>query len=171
MEIRRVRESDAEAVLALFRRLDEETAFMMHEPGERTTTVDEQRAHIRRIAEADTQLLLVADAGDGRLVGFLAATGGMFRRNRHGCYLVMGILQAYTGKGLGTQLFEALDGWVAARKLHRLELTVMTHNAPAIALYLKMGFQIEGTRKHSLRVGDQWFDEYLMAKLLTPAKA
>jgi Acetyltransferases, including N-acetylases of ribosomal proteins len=48
--------------------------------------------------------------------------------------------------------------------LTRLELTVMVHNERAIALYKKMGFEIEGTKKRSMRIDGQYVDEYYMAK-------
>ena len=51
-------------------------------------------------------------------------------------------------------------------ELHRLELTVMIHNAPAIALYQKFGFQIEGTKRASLKVDGTYVDEYVMSLLL-----
>lgn len=44
-------------------------------------------------------------------------------------------------------------------------LTVMTHNSRAIALYKKMGFTIEGLKKHSMKVDGRYVDEYLMAKI------
>ena len=42
----------------------------------------------------------------------------------------------------------------------------MVHNERAIRLYKKMGFEIEGTKKHSLFVNGQYVDEYYMAKIL-----
>ncbi|NMB90388.1 MAG: GNAT family N-acetyltransferase, partial [Chloroflexi bacterium] len=51
--------------------------------------------------------------------------------------------------------------------IHRLELTVMTHNQRALALYRKMGFEIEGTLRHNMRVDGVYVDEYSLAQLLT----
>jgi RimJ/RimL family protein N-acetyltransferase len=42
----------------------------------------------------------------------------------------------------------------------------MAHNSGAIALYKKMGFEIEGTKNHSLIVDGMYIDEYYMAKLV-----
>ncbi|MGE4051090.1 MAG: GNAT family N-acetyltransferase, partial [Piscinibacter sp.] len=54
------------------------------------------------------------------------------------------------------------DRWAGAL---RLELTVFTDNAPAIALYRKFGFEIEGThRAYALRDG-RYDDVYAMARL------
>jgi len=62
----------------------------------------------------------------------------------------MGILQAYTGRGLGSQFFKALEEWAMKHNIHRFELTVMSHNERAISLYRKMGYQTEGVKQDSL---------------------
>jgi RimJ/RimL family protein N-acetyltransferase len=56
--------------------------------------------------------------------------------------------------------------WAHRHRVHRLELTVMAHNAAAVALYEKAGFVIEGTRRHSMLIDGSYVDEYYMAKLL-----
>ncbi|WP_309247700.1 GNAT family N-acetyltransferase [Priestia flexa] len=64
------------------------------------------------------------------------------------------------------QLFQQLEEWAKEQQIHRLELTVVVENVIAIHLYKKIGFQIEGTKKHSLRINGQYVDEYIMSKLL-----
>jgi RimJ/RimL family protein N-acetyltransferase len=53
-----------------------------------------------------------------------------------------------------------------ARGIRRLQLIVQSHNRTARALYEKMGFVVEGTRKDALRVEGSYVDGYYMAKLL-----
>lgn len=163
--IRTIRPDDAEQFLNLCTKLDEETQFMMLEPGERTTTVLEQQDYIERLLLRGNNTIIVAEY-DGRLVGYLSAFGGEFNRNKHSVHLVIGILQAFTGCGIGSQMFVALEQWARQHSIHRLELTVMTHNEAGIALYRKRGFEVEGTKKQSLLVNGQYVDEYYMAKFL-----
>jgi RimJ/RimL family protein N-acetyltransferase len=170
MNIRNISESDSEAFLRLCLALDQETAFMMLEPGERTTTVEEQRQKIRSVLAQANQTILVVEQDD-RLVGFLGAYGGNFQRNRHAAYIVIGILQAYGGQGIGKALFRALEAWADSHGLHRLELTVMCHNERAIRLYQNMGYKIEGIKQDSLWVNGRYADEYYMAKLLNDSPA
>lgn len=167
MEIRPVREEDAAAFLTLQLHLDEETHFMMLEPGERRTSMEDTRRRIRAMLDQPNALLLVVDAGEAGLAGYLCAEGGEFRRNWLSAYITCGVLQAFAGQGLGRRLFEQLEEWARACGMRRLELTVMTHNQRAVALYRRMGFIIEGVRKDSLRVDGQFVDEYAMAKILT----
>ena len=48
----------------------------------------------------------------------------------------------------------------------RLELTVFCENTPAVRLYRKMGFEIEGIRRNSMKLDGVYKDEYAMAKML-----
>jgi len=163
--IRQISEGDAEKFLFLMRQLEEETKFMMCEPGERKTTLEEQAKRIRDILSSDSQTILVAE-DDATLVGFVGAFGFNVRRRRHCLHVVIGTLQTYSGLGIGTMLMEALEHWARENNIRRLELTVITRNEPALALYRKMGFEIEGTKKASLLVDSELVDEFYMAKLL-----
>ena len=59
-------------------------------------------------------------------------------------------------------LIEAADRWF---NLRRLELTVYVDNEPAIALYKKFGFVIEGTRRADAFRDGAFVDSYMMARL------
>ena len=165
MLIRTIRPDDAEQFLNLCKKLDQETRFMLLEPDERTITVQEQRDHIERLLLQENSTTFVVEH-NGQLVGYLSASGGQFRRNRHSAHIVIGILQYFTGQGIGGQLFAALEEWAPQKSITRLELTVMTHNQAGLTLYKKRGFTIEGTKKHSLLINGQYIDEYYMTKLL-----
>lgn len=166
--VREITESDAPAFLEMCRSMDFETKFMMLEPGERTLTEDEQRERIRSLAGRDNTTILVAEI-DEQLVGYIFADGGRYRRNWHSAHIVIGIRAARTGQGIGAKLFQALFDWAPEHGLTRLELAVMAHNERGIHLYQKMGFEVEGLRRHSLMVDGQYVDEYAMSKLLNAA--
>jgi RimJ/RimL family protein N-acetyltransferase len=165
-EIREICASDAPAFLDLRKQLDTETDFLMLEPGERRATVEQTRAHIRDVlAQSNSTILVVEDQGE--LVGYLEVSGGRYRRNRHSAHLVVALRKSHMGQGIGKRLFSRIETWARERDLHRLELTVMTHNRRAVALYQKMGFEIEGTKWHALKVDGRFVNEYYMGKLLT----
>lgn len=165
MMIREIKESDAEGFLHLLKKLDEETEFMMFEPGERSTKIEEQRNEIKGILLRNNETILVAEK-NGHLIGYIGAYGGRYIRNRHTAHIVIGILQDFAGQRIGTKLFTELERWAYKHKVHRLELRVMVHNERAIGLYEKMGFEIEGMKRHSLFINGSYVDEYYMAKLL-----
>lgn len=165
VEIRHITLDDAPAFLDLCLSLDHETAFMMFEPGERTTTLDEQREAIARILAAANSTIIVAEDA-GKLVGHVSAYGGEFNRIRHSAYIVVGVRQAAAGQGIGTRLFTELDAWAAENDVLRLELTVRVDNQHAIRLYQRMGFEIEGTKRKALLVDGVLIDELYMARLI-----
>jgi RimJ/RimL family protein N-acetyltransferase len=165
MEIRKIKESDAEAFVELCVKVEEESEFMLIRPGERTSTIEQQRARIAEIVASDNTALLVAEEG-GELWGYAAAIGGPYERNRRTAHLVIGIRAAHTNQGLGTRLMAALESWARTHGIHRLELEVMKTNAAAIALYQKMGFELEGVRKESVYIDGAFVDDLYMARLL-----
>ena len=81
-------------------------------------------------------------------------------------YIVMGVLQAWVGRGIGRSLLEALEGWAQSKGLHRLELMVNCNNGRAIRLYENFGFESEGVKRHALRIDGQYIDAFYMAKLI-----
>ena len=87
-------------------------------------------------------------------------------RRRHVGYVGLAVHDKWQSKGIGTALMQALidlaDNWL---NLSRLELTVFTDNEPALKLYRKLGFEIEGThRKFAFRDGE-YADCYAMARV------
>jgi L-phenylalanine/L-methionine N-acetyltransferase len=69
-------------------------------------------------------------------------------------------------RGIGAALLAALidtaDNWL---NLTRLELTVFVDNEPAIRLYKKFGFAIEGTRRADAFREGRFVDSFQMARL------
>ena len=82
----------------------------------------------------------------------------------------MSVRDDWQNRGVGTALLAAAvdlaDNWL---NYTRLELTVYTDNAMAMALYRKFGFEIEGTLKSYAFRGGRFIDAYTMARI-TPAK-
>jgi putative acetyltransferase len=121
----------------------------------------------KRLAEPDEgKYSLVAVVGE-EVVGRLGLSTDPGRpRRKHAGGIGMAVRDDFQGQGVGTALLEAAidmaDHWL---NLQRLELTVFCDNEPAVRLYKKCGFEIEGTlRRHSFREG-QYFDVYYMARL------
>ena len=166
MRIRMICAKDAQQFLELNHKLDVETKLMLLEPGERSTTVQQVQTRIEHTVAKDNEAVFVLE-DDGVLVGYASVIGGHLKRNSHKASVVTGILQSHAGKGMGSLLFQRLIEWAHSSSLHRLELTVMKHNARAIGLYQKFGFEIEGVKKASLLIDGQYVDEYLMGLVLS----
>ena len=108
---------------------------------------------------------LVAEL-DGRVVGSLTLHLEANPRRRHTGGIGMGVHDDSQGQGVGGALLAAAldlaDNWLG---LERLELTVFVDNAPAIALYKKFGFEIEGTARRFAWRNGEYADAYTMARL------
>ena len=156
---------DAEALLALQHRLDAQSSSMLLEPGEREQNPEPLRTRLAAQNRTSGSFDLVADGPDG-LAGWLEVQVLPFRRAQHTGYLVIGVDAAAAGHGIGTALLTEAAAEAIKRGLLRLELTVMTDNLRAVALYLRSGFQVEGLRRRALHRDDATIDEYYMGRLL-----
>ena len=165
--VRELRDEDAESLLSLHHALDAETSMMMLEPGERTVTVGDVRAQLRRTVKTANATILAAQAGD-ELVGYVEAAGGRYRRTRHTAYVVIGVRDAWQGRGLGRELLMSLEKWARGHGIRRLELTVRVDNARARRLYERARYITEGVRRASLVIGNETVDELAMARIIEP---
>jgi putative acetyltransferase len=102
---------------------------------------------------------------DGRIVGCADVTQYQGRR-RHSGGIGLCVHDDFHGRGIGSAMMAALvelaDDWL---DLKRLELTVHTDNAPAIRLYRKFGFEVEGTLRANAFRGGVYVDAHAMARL------
>ncbi|GGC77090.1 GCN5 family N-acetyltransferase [Thalassobacillus devorans] len=165
MIVREIKVTDAKGLSILTKQVEDSSDYMLWEPEERIINRERQLKMIKSVQEKENSTILIAE-NCGALVGYLLAFGGSAKRNNHSAYIVIGISKDYRGQGIGTKLFRKLEEWAANHNIHRLELTTVTKNEAGLSLYKKMGFEIEGTKRHSLFINGKWIDEYFMAKLL-----
>lgn len=160
MEIRRLIDTDAKEFYNCLKIIDSETDFMMFEPDERAWNGEKLAKNLK-----DENNLFLGAIENGKIVGFLSAQRGSFRRIRHTAYVVIGIQKNYCNRKIGTKLFQKLDEWAIQNEIIRLELTVECGNKVAIRLYEKSGFTIEGIKKKTMYVNGKYVDEYMMSKI------
>ena len=170
MIVREIKMSDAENLSHLIQQVEASSEYMLWEAEEREAEAERQKSIIKRMKDSNNSTILVAETENNELTGYLFAIGGDAKRNRHSAYIVVGISEAYRGKGVGTKIFKKLEQWATHHNIRRLELTVVTRNEAGLSLYKKMGFEIEGTKKQSLFIGDEFVDEYYMSKLISPVQ-
>lgn len=165
--VREATPSDAAALLAHLKALAAEPGINIPlAPDEITMTLDQEKALLADIAESPSAIMLVAEA-DGALVGELSLKAISPRRAvRHVATLGMSVAQAWRGKGVGRALLTDVLAWAPTAGIKRVELYVYARNAPAIALYERFGFAVEGRRRSFIREGDAYLDDLVMAKLL-----
>ena len=103
---------------------------------------------------------------DGLMIGSASFYRHQNARQKHAAGLGMMVNPAYWGMGNGSklmaQLMEIADNWL---NLQRVELEVNVDNPPAVALYHKFGFEIEGTHKYHAYGDGRMADSYFMARI------
>jgi len=124
----------------------------------------------KRLAEPAEGVFSLVACAESEVVGQLGLHTFPNRpRRRHVGQIGMAVRDDWQGRGAGTALLQAAiplaEQWL---NLSRLELEVYTDNEPAIRLYKKFGFRIEGTLVHFAFRDGQYEDAYLMARLRVP---
>ena len=79
----------------------------------------------------------------------------------------MGVRKDYWGQGLGSKMLFELDNYSKKEGILRLEAMVRCSNRRGVNLYLKAGYQIEGTRRKAAYINGKFEDEYFIAKILS----
>ena len=126
----------------------------------------EERRWIRAVRRHPDGALLVAEI-DSALVGRLSIARDPHPSSAHVADLGLMVSAGHRRRGIGAALLEAAEEWANSANVTKLELHVFPHNAPAIALYEKHGYEREGLRRRHYRLPDgELADTLLMSKLL-----
>ena len=161
MNIRSAIVSDADRVLTFLHEFRAEglSTVLQHTT---SPTLEEERAFINKLS-GSAGLMLIAFKED-RVVGCLTAETETHGQLCHSCEFAMGVLRAERGCGIGTALISRLSEWANAMGLRRIQLKVLARNAGALRLYRRLGYEVEGTRRQAIKVGDSYEDLIEMAK-------
>jgi RimJ/RimL family protein N-acetyltransferase len=164
--VRQAGEGDVPALIGLVNALACEAKLLFVMPIDPETGAESLVAFLQSNAASGNQTVLVAES-QGALTGLTTATGGVHPAKRGTVEVGIGVLDSHRGRGIGRALMVALEAWARGAGIHRLQLPVVTSNAPAIALYRKVGFEVEGVLRESVQVEGRSLDQFMMAKLLS----
>jgi len=153
------------ARITLVNALAAERSFFFIMPIDPVTGLAILRDHLASIAVSGNEAVLAARY-EGELVGLLTGMRGVHPARRGAVEIGVGVYAPWRRQGIGAALVMALEHWARVVGCHRLQLHVVTANAPAIALYRKLGFTLEGTLRAIATIDGKRFDELLMAKLV-----
>jgi ribosomal protein S18 acetylase RimI-like enzyme len=99
------------------------------------------------------------------VVGWCDITPHHYEGLDHVGELGMGVLKGYRGQGIGLALLQQSVEFARENGLEKVELEVFASNYPAIRLYEKEGFEIEG-RKRQARKLDGKYDDIIVMGLM-----
>ena len=167
MTVREATPADAERLIGHMQQLlSEEHVDIPLAPNEFVLTVEEERELLAAYNESDNSIFLLAEAGSD-LVGQLNLKGSKRKALAHSAVLGMSVHRTWRNKGVGSALIGKALAWARhGGVLKRIELYVYARNQPAIHLYEKFGFQVEGRRQKVIYQGGEYLDDLIMAILL-----
>ena len=153
---------DAAAVTAFVNVVGGERRFVLRE---RATWSLEEEQKTLGTADGRESAFFLGEVG-GRLVGLLNIGRGRWPKNRHVAEFGMSCHPDFRRLGVGTALLNRALTWAQSVGVQKVTLEVFSSNAPAIALYLRMGFVEEGRRFREFLIEDELVDGILMARWL-----
>jgi RimJ/RimL family protein N-acetyltransferase len=163
-------EAELAGLVALVNALAAEAAGLFIMPIDGSDGVAAVRLHLASVAHSGNEAIFVASC-DGEIAGLLTAARGIHPAKRGVAEIGIGVAAAHRRRGVGQALMTRAERWALDAGIHRLELSVVTDNHPAIALYRRAGYEIEGVRRASAKVAGRAVDQLMMAKLLTAGPA
>ena len=101
----------------------------------------------------------------GEVIGWCDVTPKPRPIYAHNGVLGMGLLPQFRGRGIGKRLIAQALAAAQDFGLQRVELTVRENNVNAIALYKKVGFEIEGVQREAILVDGSYENLILMGLL------
>ena len=165
--IRSVEPDDAGSMLEYMKIMLGETPFLLRTPEEFNYSAEEEAAILTRRRDDPRSLMLLAIL-DGQIIASAdVCSHGAKSRLMHRGELGISVRKDYWRQGIGSALMERLIAFAQQAGYEQIELTVESKNRRALALYLKYGFMVYGTRPHGMKYPDGSYDnDYLMVKML-----
>jgi len=158
--IREAEPADAPALVALGRAVGSEPEGWLIGDGWRA--VGDERRYLRSLRRYPHAAVFVAETPEG-IVGRLSLGRDPHPASAHVADLGLMVASSHRRRGIGSALLRQAVAWARRSGVHKLELHVFPHNAPAIELYERFGFEREGYRRRHYRRGDGYVDAILMA--------
>lgn len=162
--IRPTKHGDGEGVSAL-RRMPGVFENILGMPSERISRAEDYIAAMDDNTHSFVAVTRLA-SGEELIIGNAGLVVNGSGRLRHCANVGIMVHKEYQGMHVGQALMETLldmaDNWLM---LVRVELTVFQDNERAIALYKKLGFEVEGTRKMGAIRNGRYCDEFSMARI------
>jgi RimJ/RimL family protein N-acetyltransferase len=160
--LRRPREQDIDALLALPLDLDAMLMFGVDATADTLRTLDQARAEYRKLEQ--DPLVWVIDAGDG-YIGHINLHD-LNQQDRRAKLAIWIEDASRRNQGVGTQAIKLiLTHAFDTLRLHRVGIRVLDINTRAIRAYEKCGFVQEGLERETACIRGHWHDDIMMGLL------
>lgn len=160
MIYRHATEADAAQVRALLMTIYQEGRAFVNDDAEPLASL---RARLRGV-DSDRSLYLIAEDGDGTVVGWLELHRFPAWRLTHVAVLTIAVAQESRRKGIARRLLARAYDWARSVGVLKVSLNVRASNEAAVALYRSEGFALEGREVGQVRraLGGGFEDNLIM---------
>ena len=164
--LRNVFKDEAKEVLDVFKKISDETPFLMK--GSDEIYFDEKGEELfLDTINCHQEALFLGAFYDDHYIGNVTLTSFDQYRFRHRMELGIALLQDYTHMGIGTLLMKKAIKHALELHKEQIELEVMSKNIHAINLYKKCGFIQTGIKVNNMKYKDNTYDDaIIMVKTL-----
>lgn len=169
LRIRSAEPRDAAALMAYLEHVNQTSEFSVVLPGESKMTVEKWETELAEVLEAAGGYFALCEY-DGltgaAIVGELSFHAHPRQRMQHHGHLGMSIHAEWRNRGLGQVMLRHLLDWAREHPtVEKVCLGVLAENAPAIALYKKMGFVEECRRNREFKFAPgRYIDDIQMSR-------
>jgi ribosomal protein S18 acetylase RimI-like enzyme len=116
----------------------------------------------KNIAQRNPQFVAIEN---NTIIGWCDVTPIEMEVFAHRGTLGMGVIPEFRGRGVGRRLIEATLIAARGKGLMRIDLEVREDNLPAVSLYRRSGFLVEGVKRNAFCVDGSYFNLLSMALL------
>jgi RimJ/RimL family protein N-acetyltransferase len=165
--IRSAVKQDAAAILEHSKSVIGEEIYQLTSGSEFKMTIEAEEKWIESHLSKPNHIILLAEM-NSKIVGLLDFSNGHRQRIAHTGEFGMSVEKSFRDQGVGSLLLKVLIEWASKNTtIEKICLNVHSNNERAIALYKKMGFEIEGLRKKDLKYGEgQYIDTTVMGRFV-----
>lgn len=159
--IRRPVPEDAAAMVAYLNAVGGESDNLLFGRDEFPLTVEQEADYVRRAAD-NPNLYMVLGCVGGAIASIAQISRAGRKRVAHNGEIALSVKKEYWRRGIGRAMMEHLIRHAGECGIRNICLAVKADNAPAVALYEKLGFERAGVHRGYLCIDGNDYDELLM---------
>lgn len=169
--LRSATRQDAASILELSTAVIGEEIYQLTSGAEFEMSIEAEEKWIDSHQANPNHIILLAEM-NSKIVGMLDFSNGHRQRIAHTGEFGMSVEKSVRDQGVGSLLLQVLIEWATGNStIEKIGLNVHGNNERAIALYKRMSFEVEGTRRRDLKYGeDQYIDTVVMGRFVCGLK-
>lgn len=153
---------DAEEILHYLNAVGGESDNLLFGKDDFQMPLERERGFIESVAKDEKSLMLLGRA-DGMIVSVSSLSGFSAReRIAHRAEIAVSVRKEYWNLGIGTAVMRELMDYARSHGIEVLQLTVRADNFAAVHVYEKLGFEKVGLYKRYFKIGESYYDAFLM---------